>query len=162
LGVPRTNGRRRRNPSTRNVRQSLGHGRGILCPYAYCYSSGTGECADWCHHHAGNQKSKIRSHKTSGALLAGQRFLVNRGSIPCFAPRPDSQRQIARVAFQAPPRNRLSFFPVASVTALFDDNRYCDLCRGQRIGAIPCATSFTERFWLARLSSLLRLATCLR
>src|SRR5262249_20671113 len=54
--VLHTNGRRRRNPSTRNVRQSRGHGRGILCLHAYCYSSGTGECADWRHHHAWNAK----------------------------------------------------------------------------------------------------------
>ena len=63
----RGDGRRGRNPSTRNVRQSRGHGRGVLCPHAYCYSSGTGECAGSCHHHAWNQKSKIRPN---GAFLA--------------------------------------------------------------------------------------------
>jgi hypothetical protein len=68
----RTNGRRRRRtPSTRNVRQSLGHGRGILCPYAHGHSGGTGNCADWCRHHAWDQKSKIRFNKATGSLLAG-------------------------------------------------------------------------------------------
>jgi len=50
----RTNERRRRNPSTCKVRQSLGHRRRILCPYAYGHRSRAGKCAVWCHHHARN------------------------------------------------------------------------------------------------------------
>ena len=59
LGAPfcsRTNERRRGNPFTRNVRHSHGHGRGIPCLYAYCYSSRAGKCTDWCRHNAWNPK----------------------------------------------------------------------------------------------------------
>src|SRR5215472_1021242 len=67
---------RRRNPSTRNVRQSLGHGRSSLCLYAHCYSSGTGSCADWCHHHAWNPKPEIHPNRALAArLLAGRNGL---------------------------------------------------------------------------------------
>ena len=72
----RTNERPRRNPSTPNVRQSLRHGPGILCPHARGHRIGTGKCADWCHHDAWNQKSKIRCNKASGTLPPGQRLLV--------------------------------------------------------------------------------------
>ena len=74
----RTNERRRRSPSTSNVRQSLGHGRSILCLYAYCYSSGIGECADWYHHHARNQEAQIRPSRASlaASLFAGQYGLL--------------------------------------------------------------------------------------
>src|SRR4029077_10594641 len=72
----RTNERRRRNPSTPNVRQSLRHGRGILCPHARSHRIGTGKCAGWRHHDAWNQKSKIRCNKAGGTLPPGQRLLV--------------------------------------------------------------------------------------
>src|SRR6516165_10680579 len=71
----RTNGRRRRNPSTRSVHQLLGYGRRFLLPYAYGHSSGTGKCADWCHHNAWNQKAQIRPSSTASppaSLLVGR------------------------------------------------------------------------------------------
>jgi hypothetical protein len=71
----RTNERRRRNPSTRNVRQSLGHGRRFLLPYAYGHSSGTGKCADWCCHDAWNPTPQIRPSSTASppaSLLVGR------------------------------------------------------------------------------------------
>ena len=75
---PRTNGRRQRSPSTRNLRQPLAHGRGVLCPYAYCYSSGTGKCADWCHRNAWNQEAQIRPSRASltASLFAGRYGLL--------------------------------------------------------------------------------------
>ena len=84
LGAPfcRGDGRRRRNPSTRNVRQSRGHGRGILCLHAYCYSSGTGECADWRHHHAWNAKPQKRPTRgLAASLFLAERYglLVEKG-----------------------------------------------------------------------------------
>jgi hypothetical protein len=61
----------------RNVRQSLGHGRRVLCPHAHRHRSGAGKCADWCNHDTWNQKSKIHFNKPSGTLLAEQRLLVS-------------------------------------------------------------------------------------
>jgi hypothetical protein len=78
LFYSRTNGRRRRSPSTRNVRQSRRHGRGILCPHAYGYSSGAGKCAGWCHHHAWDAKFQIRPSRASlaASLLAARYGLL--------------------------------------------------------------------------------------
>ena len=47
-----------------------------FCARMYAAIAAGLERADWCHHHAWNQKSKIHSHKTSGTLLAGDRPLV--------------------------------------------------------------------------------------
>src|SRR5262249_19145247 len=69
------NERRRRNPSTRSVRQLLGYGRRILCPHAMGHSSGTGKCADWCHHNAWNPTPQIRPSSTASppaSLLVGR------------------------------------------------------------------------------------------
>src|SRR5262249_43378225 len=65
------NGRRRRSPSTRNIRQSLGHGRGVLCPHARGRRSRTRKSADWCHHHA--WEPTIRN--TSQQNISGRKSL---------------------------------------------------------------------------------------
>ena len=73
----RANERRLRNPITRNVRsQSFRYGRGILCSHARGHRGRAGKRAVRCQHRARNQKSKIRSNKSSGTLLAGQRRLL--------------------------------------------------------------------------------------
>jgi hypothetical protein len=40
----------------------------ILCPHARGYSSGARKCADWCCHHAWNEKSKIRPSRARNFL----------------------------------------------------------------------------------------------
>ena len=65
-----------REPTAANrmdLRQSLGHGRGILCPYARGHRIGTGKCADWRCHYTWNQKSQIRpSRALAASFLAGR------------------------------------------------------------------------------------------
>jgi hypothetical protein len=112
----RTNGRRR-NSSTRNVRQSLRHGRGFLCPYARSHRIRTGKCADWYNHHAWNQKSKTLSNKSSGTLFTGQRLLVlvEAAFLACRAAERNSQALLQQAI---PTMLRITIYAILVVTLI--------------------------------------------
>jgi len=117
------NERRRRNPSPRNIRQSLRHGRRILCLYAYRYSSRARKCADWCCQHAWNTTPQTRARGASAAsLLVGQyELLVGTGFTLASRPR-------FSVADNARPNSASRATPnvlvgVASLVCLVSDQR---------------------------------------
>ena len=120
----RTNGRRR-NPSTQNLRQSLGHGRCILCSHALGLSSGTGKCADWCCHDAWNRKAQICPSRASAAnLLVGQHGLLVGDNINDAVMPLRLVLQLERVPCLPPLNWRPSFFTARSCTLCDRGYRY--------------------------------------
>ena len=116
------NERRRRNPSPRNIRQSLRDGRRILCPHVLGHRSRARKCADWCCQHAWNTTPQTRASRASAAsLLVGQyELLVGRGFTRASRPR-------FSVADNARPnsasRATSDLVGVASLVCLVSDHR---------------------------------------